>query len=61
LFTPSQSWNITPNEKMWWGMTVNINVSGNNIWWQQEVDSLVAKINQSFINQARLFDNAGIV
>lgn len=55
LFTPSRSWNIIPNNQLWWGWT-NINI---NMWWvvvKSEADEnrLVDKIKRELTRTIQL-------
>ena len=45
LFTAPNTWNIVPNNKLWWGrQTININITWNNIWNEADENRLVEKI-----------------
>lgn len=55
LFTPSTTWNITPNNELWW-QSNNITI---NMWWvvvqnEADEDRLIEKIKRSLTNDLQM-------
>ena len=54
LFTPKSSWNITPNNQLWW---INISI---NMWWvvannSTDINSIWEIVSQKIVRQLQLY------